>query len=347
MIEDSEVAPTFLWLIGSSWKMFRCGNRECDQPGNMRCTKCSQEGFPKNIGRYCCRSCQQRDWLNNHKTLHKLCTPREISSGIKETMLLLLHQFHISEVIPRSDEREFTIVFLGARDIFEGSENYFELFRQLKHHTFPELEKLNIFLIGLEVPSKQTSNGPVTVTSLSGRAEQHLTPALLVNGIAVMFQPGLSEFTDSWREAISMLRDWNVLTVVSSYSNAEHKTYDAVHDEGILSNYFGVKIILPSFLNPSRKLHNRGVYKNCFVFAFRGRNDEPDLTLWNDEELQREKRLAFLGSLVIIFDKYEDNPEGARSCERFADDLRAGRITVDPSVTLQTMEFQALAYDLT
>jgi len=299
--------------------MFQCENDGCDQIGTKRCTRCTTAGYPEHVGLYCSKACQESHWSSKHKAFHNLTKKKATSTGIMETLTWLLYQFHLSSNLPiLSDDGEFSITFLGARESFEGEEDYGTLYNCVKTLIYPSITKLTVTMIGPEVNGQRPQRlGPVTINRIQGLADSRIDPRMFEHDVAIIFQPALSSNTASWKTVIGLLRDWNALTIVSSYSHDGHKTYDAVHDESILVNYFGVQITLSSFLNPSRWEYN-GVCKNCFICAFRGPTTNSEFVPWSDKDLLHETRLAFLGSLITIFNEYEGRPDAGRSCQNLS-----------------------------
>lgn len=208
------------------------------------------------------------------------------------------------------------------------------------------MTKLQVTMIGPEVSKQRPQRlGSVVISRMESKAEEAMIPSMFESGVAIIFQPGMQSNTPPWKTALSLLRDWNSLTIVTSYSHENHKTYDAVHDEDILTRYFGMNMVLSSYLNPARLANSNGVCKNCYVCAFQqGATADPEFIPWTDEQLLLERRLAFMGALVTIFSEYEGQPQAARSCKRFASDLRKGLVAVDPQVSMLDLEMQAIKY---
>lgn len=170
------------------------------------------------------------------------------------------------------------------------------------------MTKLQVTMIGPEVSKQRPQRlGSVVISRMESKAEEAMIPSMFESGVAIIFQPGMQSNTPPWKTALSLLRDWNSLTIVTSYSHENHKTYDAVHDEDILTRYFGMNMVLSSYLNPARLANSNGVCKNCYVCAFQGATADPEFIPWTDEQLLLESRLAFMGALVTILVSTKDN----------------------------------------
>jgi hypothetical protein len=185
---------------------------------------------------------------------------------------------------------------LGARETSEGELDFNIILDLLKAMAFPELQNLHFVLIGLEIGNQRLKKVAenVTLETFQNRAENIITEDLFVHGIAVIMAPGLSQFTQSWKSTLLKLRDWDIPVLIASYSHDQHRTYDVVHDQQILEQYFGVKIILSYTLNPCRWILSPiQPCKHCYFFFFQGsqpstENEEAgttNLILWDDEAL--------------------------------------------------------------
>jgi hypothetical protein len=151
----------------------------------------------------------------------------------------------------------------------------------------------------------------------------------------------------AWKPTIEALRDWNILTLVSSYSIEGYRIYDCVHDEPILTNYFATKTILPYTLNPKRLLNDGGAMtyaKAAYYLVFQGENHERDHPTWTDQELLQETREAFLQHLITCFIEIENQPMSGKACQEFLEDFRQGLIKLPENMSLSQLEYTAIQY---
>ncbi len=247
----------------------------------------------------------------------------------------------------------YSIVFLGARYDWESDIPLDKLFNAIVALFFPALQRLNITMIGPDLDKQasttklldgkvQVRNIPTKIVENDRNFQQTMFP--IDQSLAIIFQPGLSQLTPSWKPVITRLRNWNVLTIVTSYSFEGYFTFDCLHDGDILNNYFACKLIIPHTLNPFRLIDpSRGISKGAYYLVFQGEDTSRDYPTWTEEEFTYNTRVSFMTYLVTVF-TIEGNPTDSQACEKFLEDFKNGKVNVPNTVTLREMESMALSY---
>lgn len=218
--DTSETMPEL--ADGSESQSFICEHCKV-QPGTNICAKCKEVGLiHSSVGRYCSRDCQVAAHVH-HKHVHKVVTSARNdynNRGAPQTIVLALLEAHILNKLPPLQDNVLSILIVGARAWVEGDFAYDAIYtfvRQL--NIYPELNRVDITLVGPEVNNTRTQQFPAghySLTMKNGKLES-VFPKLSSSdfSVAVVPQPGFSDYLQSWTSAMRVLVKSNILTITT------------------------------------------------------------------------------------------------------------------------------------
>mmetsp|Transcript_15703 Transcript_15703/g.26175 ORF Transcript_15703/g.26175 Transcript_15703/m.26175 type:complete len:403 (-) Transcript_15703:59-1267(-) len=364
--------------------MFKCENCKTNDAASI-CSSCKKVGFVNSqIGRYCSRECQTSAF-ESHKAIHKIVQrgQRDATSRAgQETIAIALKESQLIGRLPELQDNVLSILMVGCREWVEGQFSYANLWRDLKRlQVYPDLERIDFVLCGPEVSNKATQefeDGHYTLSQKEGNMES-IFPSLDCSSfsLAVVPQPGLSDYLQSWTPPFRILVESGILTVTTGYSRLDRWTMDAIFDEIVLTTYFGANVVLKRTRNPAAS-HiladmSRGMAPHAFYILFQGsrstlvatRREQKDggeteteteteiaqpPPLLSYEEAIHQNRLLFLTWLADESILHEDNRYMGEVCLELAEGLQAGKVKIALSAThkqiendLQQRAFQRMA----
>jgi len=263
----------------------------CQNEGKYSCSGCGTIELPISLrARYCgvdCQTASFQDHKKVHSTFKKNMSdsvsaaadiyPRDMS-GYCQTVCLTFMELKVAGILPilHEDSNILTILFAGARD--EILIDFKKLFSLLKQFIYPNLKKLNVYLVGPDVvPGRQISNSTeVTISAIQKKIEIAFNVTTITNFHAIfMIAPGFSSFLDSWTPAIQLFTSVNTPVICTAYSNLEKKDNDALFDEDCMIRYYRAKSVVPTTCNPRCEVFPAGPlgHKNRYYFITCGLDD--------------------------------------------------------------------------
>ena len=254
------------------------------------------------------------------------------------TLLVALSDLKLHNRLPpvTENDKSINLLFVGASVHYELSMDFQAFFEPLKKFFYPELQLLNVAVIGPDIPTGHTipSSDSVRVTVVSKKLEK--SPSVLVNAtstVAIIAVPGFTSYLDSWTPAVNRILDANIPTVLTCYSLVDKPTDDALFDEDVLLRYFGANVIVPTSANLHYLPSPRGgaMVKNAFYMAFQGR--APDAALVPPQQYNKDmcaRYMRFQG------DFYRDqNAYYSEACYQMHRDLLSGALPYTGQTTEQ------------
>ena len=316
-----------------------CENKDCDLPGTLKCGKCKKLSLK--IGRYCSAACQAA-CFDNHKIFHKIACDDQYTS-IAWTVSLALNEvdkFNHHQIPSLDNDGTLSVYLLGCRDSSEREDSlsqFTKLYSILQCSIYPTLQQIKVFMSGLEITTGPLiRNDKVSIQYLCARGETVIKDVDFTHAIAVLLQPGLEVYLDSWEAAFQILLAKNALTITTGYSHQGSRlTNDGVFDERILKTFFCVNFLIPMTLNPAS--YSADVYcKNAFYICFRGRN--LDAVPISKAELLKANHVAFLNMLMYVATEFEDNPTWSDRCRRILKAIEDGRCPFPADATIRQVD---------
>lgn len=314
--------------------MKRCQSiaSDCQNEGKFACSGCGTIELPLSLrARYCGVDCQTVSFPDHkkiHSTFKKNMTDYSNSnrdmSGYCQTVCLTFMELKVADILPTLNDDVLTVLFAGARD--EVLIDFKVLFNLLKQFVYANLKKLNVYLVGPQVPSgMQTSRNTseLNVTSVAKKVEAAFNATTIKNFHAViMIAPGFSSFLDDWQPAVNLFTAANIPVISTAYSSIEKKDNDALFDEDCMIEYFRAKSVVPTTLNP-----------RCEVFPARPlghKNRYYFITKGVDETLPVIERSVFKRKLSANYLEFQADYYGwrdqnfANGCRKLAKSLLDG-----------------------
>jgi hypothetical protein len=349
--------------------MFACENCKVNDASSI-CSTCKKIGLiHSQIGRYCSRECQANAF-EAHKAMHKIVKRGQrdsVSRAGQETIAIALKEAQILGKLPELNDNVLTILMVGCRDWIEGQFSYANLYDDLRSlQIYPDLKRIDLVLCGPEVSNQRTKEFKeyhYTLSSREGNMES-LFPSLDRSSfsLAVVLQPGLSDYLRSWTPPFRILVESGILTLTTGYSHIDRWTSDAVFDEIVLTTYFGANVVLKRTRNAA-VIHAiaRGMAPHAFMILFQGRRcesavaalpegegestREEDTTeahglppLLSYEEAIHQSRILFLTYLADESINHEGNRHMGEVCLEVVEGLRSGKMKIPLSATHTQIE---------
>lgn len=325
----------------------RCEN--CGEDASNACGKCKELGCnASGVGLYCSRDCQLAAF-EAHKHIHKMLKRSQAdysSRGSPETIVLALKDASLRRCLPELAEgNSLNILMVGCRDHVEGSFSYSNMVNDLKNlQIYPTLDRINLTLCGPEVTTAKTRHFPdgnYSMTAFGGKLES-VFPSLSSDrfSLAVIMQPGLSDYLRSWSPAFRILVSSQIPTITTGYSHLERWTMDAPVDESVIQAHFGGNILIPRTRNAAvcPMIQSRGMVPCAYYLMFKGIDETRADSLLSYDDTIKMNRIAFLQWVGRESIDYEGNPSFGNSCLRTANSLLSGEVSYPVSMSNKELE---------
>lgn len=328
----------------------------CGVITSLRCSDCNKLGItqPSCIGFFHSRECQ-KEALKAHKAIHKAILKGSKDTeyrGINETIVISLKEAQLKGFKPNLFDNDLNLVFIGARDVMEYQLNYERLVTNLRAVLYPELKSVNITMCGPDVsdrPIKPIGNDECryTVTTKKGTFEALYPDPDIVResfSCGVILHPGFTDHLLSWKPAMDIIIQSNILVITTGYSNYDRLTRDAIHEIDLVSQYYGAKMILTPTFNKCTCLliFRNGVGPSAYYSIFKG--PDPEVVKLSYEETIYKMRDVFLRYVGHESINYEGNPIFGETCLMIADDLAAKKLEIPLHKKLSQIENLAHSY---